>query len=88
MPLPLSLTEASTGQPSLSCKVGRSRGPPGQCLGPGPCPPGPPPRVGGPPTWTWTLRGAFPPCLASTVNSAGLLTATPVFSKPGPRAFT
>lgn len=39
-------------------------------------------------TWTWTLRGAFPPCLASTVNSADLFTATPVFSNPGPRAFT
>lgn len=86
MPLPLSLTTASTGQPSLSWRAGGSRRPPGQCPGRGTCPPCPHHR--GHPTWTWTLRGAFPPCLASTVNSAGLLMATPVFSNPGPRAFT
>lgn len=86
MPLPLSLTVASTGQPSLSCKMGRSKWPSGQCPGLGTCPACS--RRGEHLTWTWTLRGAFPPCLASTVNSAGLFTATPVFSNPGPRAFT
>ena len=87
MPLPLSLTNASTGQPSLSCQAHRSRWPAGQCpgLSAHTCPA---PNTRGCSTWTWTRSGALPPCLASTVNSAGLLTATPVFSNPGPRAFT
>lgn len=49
MPLPLSLTDASTGQPSLSWKAGRSRQLTGQCLGLGTCLPSPLPWVHIPP---------------------------------------
>lgn len=88
VPLPLSLTVASTGHPSLSWSTG-GKEQPGVSA---PVPARPAPHVPAPrprrPTCTCTRRAAFPPCLASTVNSAGLLTATPVFSSPGPRAFT
>ena len=35
-----------------------------------------------------TSRGAFPAARVSTVNSAHLLTVTPVFCRPGPVAVT
>lgn len=39
-------------------------------------------------TWAMIIRGPFPAAFASTVNSAGWLTRQPVFSSPGPEAWT